>query len=239
MIMVNRIRRKINKLRFQPIRVFCIHNVSDSFDADSMWPCDWIQTEKFKQTVLELQKRYSFISLVEAQNHLLKDWFRFHRYAVMTADDGFSSMKTIIPWLEKRNIPITLFINPIVWDGKTVGQNLRSLPVNNNVDSGKEIYLQFEDLKNLQSPLVTFGYHGYDHIDEGIESFEAFVSNFEKCKQAMNFLGNVVPFYAHTYGRTKKENDIFLANCGMTPIYINGGHNYTLERYLDRELFRP
>lgn len=86
-----------------------------------MWPCDWIQTDAFKRTVLELQKKYTFTSLTEAQRHLRGDIVRTGKFAVLTADDGFATLKNIMPWIIERGIPITLFINPIVWDGKTVG----------------------------------------------------------------------------------------------------------------------
>lgn len=227
---------KLRKLGKSPIRIFCIHNVSDCFDADSMWPCDWIKTDVFKRTVLELQKKYTFISLTEAQRHLRRDIVRIRKYAVLTADDGFASLKNIIPWLEERQIPITLFVNPIVWDGKTVGQNLKSLPVSTDNNGAKDVYLLQDDLKAVQSPLVTFGYHGYDHINESVETYETFVANFEKCRRAMAALDNVIPFYAHTYGRATKQNDEYLIKQGITPVYVNGGKNYGVCQHIDREL---
>lgn len=227
---------KLRKLGKSPIRILCIHNVSDCFDADSMWPCDWIQTDVFKRAVLELQKKYTFISLTEAQRHLRRDIVRIRKYAVLTADDGFASLKNVIPWLEERQIPITLFVNPIVWDGKTVGYNLKSLPVSTENNGAKDVYLLPEDLKAFQSPFVTFGYHGYEHIDESIETYETFVDNFEKCRRAMAALDNVIPFYAHTYGRATKRNDEYLIKQGITPVYVNGGKNYNQRQGIDREL---
>lgn len=230
------IARKFIKLRLKPIRIFCIHNVSQSFDADSMWPCDWIQTDVFKRAVQELQKKYTFISLTEAQRHLRNDIVRTKNYAVLTADDGFASLKDIMPWLEERQIPITLFINPVVWDGKTVGQNLMSLPVSAENNCVKDIYLLPEDLKAFQSPLITFGYHGFEHINESVETYDTFLDNFEKCRKAMEILDNVIPFYAHTYGRTTKQNDEYLIKQGITPVYVNGGKNYNQWKNIDREL---
>lgn len=233
---VDGIARKFIKLRLKPIRIFCIHNVSQLFDADSMWPCDWIQTDVFKRTVLELQKKYTFISLAEAQKHLRRDIVRLGKYAVLTADDGFASLKNVIPWLEERQIPITLFINPVVWDGKTVGQNLMSLPVSAENNCVKDIYLLPEDLMAFQSPLITFGYHGFEHINESVETYDTFVDNFEKCRKAMEILDNVIPFYAHTYGHTTKQNDEYLIKQGITPVYVNGGKNYNQRQGIDREL---
>lgn len=232
-----KLHRKLRKLGKSPIRIFCIHNVSDCFDADSMWPCDWIQTDVFKRTVLELQKQYTFISLTEAQRHLRRDMVRTKKYAVLTADDGYASLKNIIPWLLEQNIPITLFINPIVWDGKAIGQNLKPLPINTREKGVQGLYLKLEDLKALEiSPLVTLGYHGYEHIDEYHETYETFFDNLKKCKEAMSGLRNVIPFYAHTYGHTTKMNDDFLESQGITPVYVNGGKNYYQWQNIDREL---
>lgn len=234
--LIDRIHRKFRELGKSPIRVFCIHHVTDSFDADSMWPCDWIQTDAFKRVVLDLRTKYTFISLTEAQWHMRRDIVRFRNYAVLTADDGYASLKDIVPWLLEQNIPITLFINPIVWDGKTVGQNLNSLPVSTENNCAKDVYLLPKDLKAFQSPLVTFGYHGYEHIDESVETYDTFVANFEKCRKAMEILDNVIPFYAHTYGFTTKQNDEYLKKQGITPVYVNGGKNYNQWRNIDREL---
>lgn len=236
--LICKIHNRCTKLRLQPIRVFCIHQVTDTFDADSMWPCDWIQTDVFKQKVTELQKRYTFISLSEAQEHLHKDWFRCKKYAVMTADDGFASMKEVVPWLVEQNIPITLFINPIVWDDETFAQNMKGLPICNKEDGARGVYLLLDDLKALQSPLVTFGYHGYEHIDEYKESYEMFVANFGKCKITIAGLSNVIPFYAHTYGQATKENDTYLLDQGITPVYVTGNKNYYDHSVIDREVLQ-
>ena len=55
------------KLRLQPIRVFCLHHVSEQFDAESMSACDWMQIDEFKRLILSMQHDgITFISLSEA-----------------------------------------------------------------------------------------------------------------------------------------------------------------------------
>ena len=51
------IRRKWTKIRLQPIRVFCFHQVSEQFDASTMWECDWTQIEQFKRNILRLKEQ--------------------------------------------------------------------------------------------------------------------------------------------------------------------------------------
>lgn len=48
----------------KPIRVFVFQQVSDAFEPEAMWECDWTQTEQFMQKVFALMKKYQFISLV-------------------------------------------------------------------------------------------------------------------------------------------------------------------------------
>ena len=99
-------------MRLQPIRVFCLHHVCEQFDADAMYACDWMALDEFKQKIIALRRQgYQFISLTDAYEYLKKDWFRRKKYAVLTFDDGYKSLKEVLPWLEKQKIPATLFIN--------------------------------------------------------------------------------------------------------------------------------
>ena len=94
--LINIIQRKWMKLRLQPIRVFCLHHVCEQFDADVMHPCDWIALDEFKKQIYELRNQgYQFISLTAAYEHLKKDSFRYKKYAVLTFDDGYKSLKEI------------------------------------------------------------------------------------------------------------------------------------------------
>ena len=93
-----RIMRGLLRLRLHPIRVFVFHQVSDVFEPDTMWECDWTETEAFKRSLSALTKKYTFISLDEVKEHLANDRFRFKDYAALTADDGWASLKNILPW---------------------------------------------------------------------------------------------------------------------------------------------
>ena len=140
--MLNSIKRKLLKLRLQPIHVFCLHHVSQTFDAESMNKGDWMQIDEFKSKVMALlQDGVEFISLTYAYTHICKDMFRLKKYAVLTFDDGYASLNEILPWLEGQNIPATLFINGKYLDGKSYR------------DNPKEQYLNKEELFALTSPL--------------------------------------------------------------------------------------
>ena len=139
-----KIKRKWTKIRLQPIRVFCLHHVCEQFDADTMYPCDWMALDAFKKKINELRNQgYQFISLTEAYEHLKKDRFRYKKYAVLTFDDGYKSLLEVMPWLEEQQIPATLFINGKYLDGKSYRNN------------ANEKYLMYDELFSLSSEVFT------------------------------------------------------------------------------------
>lgn len=237
--LIHRIKRKLLKLRFQPIHVYCFHHVSDTYDASYMWECDWVNTDVLKKFIIDLQQSgYTFISLPEAHERLKTDWLRRKRYAVLTADDGFKTLLNIVPWLIEQHIPITLFVNPkyILEDG--IGENVQErLDAENGTASNEEIYLKKSDLDAIQSPLVTIAYHGYEHLDEWKMNERAFVQNVEQCGRLLPLLSlDVIPFYARTYGRSRKEYDTILKAHKLTSVHVSDGVNYNNPTRIDREL---
>ena len=235
----SRILRLIAKLRLRPIRVFCFHHVSDEYNPLTMWEEDWTQTDLFKRNIRNLKEQgYTFILLSDAQKKLKRDWFRREKYAVLTADDGFKSLLNILPWLEEQHIPITLFVNPKYIMEDRIGENIQNrLEQNQTKVSSGEIYLKMSDILSMQSPSITFAYHGYEHLDEWDMNEETFTQNLTQCIEAMqrNF-PNVIPFYAHTYGHAKREYDAILHEHGLTPVYVSGNSNYNDALHIDREL---
>ena len=235
----HRISRKMTKLRLRPIRVFCFHHVSDEYDSFTMWKEDWTQTELLKRNIRNLKEQgYTFISLSDAQKKLKRDWFRREKYAVLTADDGFKSLLNILPWLKEQNIPITLFVNPKYIMEDRIGENIQNrLDQSQTKVSSSEIYLKMNDIESIQSPLITFAYHGYEHMDEWKIDERVFTQNLTQCIEAMQRdFPNVIPFYAHTYGHAKREYDAILHEHGLTPVYVSGNCNYNDALHIDREL---
>ena len=232
---LNKIKRKWKKLRLQPIRVFCFHHVSGLYEPSYMWEEDWTDINRFKAYIIRLKNHgYSFISLTEAYEHIENDFFRKRKCAVLTADDGFRTIQNMLPWLEAQQIPVTLFVNPKYILEDAIGENVKERlkePISSN-----ELYLNIEDIQKISSPLVTFACHGYEHLDEWNIDENAFEQNVTKCVEAMHELPNVIPFYAHTYGHSKEENDESLYKHGLIPVYVSGNKNYNDASHIDREL---
>lgn len=220
----HKINRKWVKLRLQPIRVFCLHHVCKAFDAESMNKGDWMQIDEFKQKVQTLQQNgVEFISLTEAYNHIINDYVRCKKYAVLAFDDGYASLKEILPWLEEQQIPATLFINGKYMDGKSYRKN------------PKEKYLTKEELFALTSPLIEIGNHGWEHtrvtdMTEG-EFIESVARNIDLLQKHPNY----IPFWAYTYGAHLGKTDDYLHRQGLVPIYVDGMKNYN-EIVIHREL---
>ena len=238
----HKIKRWWIKLRLQPISVFCFHQVSAEYNPLTMWRCDWTQTEQFKRNILKMKNQgYQFISLAEAYNKITNDILRYHKYAVLTADDGYKSLLNILPWLKEQHIPITIFVNTKYLDGKSWSQinEEQARRIKPNVDMQKDVcpnlYLSKEEfIKVAAMPNVTIGMHGHEHIDATQQSLEDFKRNVQLCQDALKDIPHVIPYFAYTWGRHNAETNEVLSEMGLTPILVNGTRNYKNVKYIDR-----
>ena len=234
----HKVSRRWIKSRLQPIRVFCFHHVSETYDPLTMWEEDWVNTSAFTQWILSMKKHgYTFISLQEAYLKLKNDRFRREKYAVLTADDGFKSLLNILPWLIEQRIPVTLFVNPKYILEEGIGENVQNRIKMTGAIIDNKMYLSAVDIVELQSPYITFAHHGYEHLDEWEIDEIKFTQNLTQCIDTMQrIFPNVIPFYAHTYGKAKKGNDAILYEHGLTPVYVSGDVNFNYGSYINREL---
>ena len=130
---------------------------------------------------------------------------------------------------------MTFFINTKYIYNEASGPNIKHAQSSTHIDSSN-IYIKLNDLHLFNSPLFSFAYHGYEHLDEREMNTVQFSQNIENCLLQMKQIPNVVPFYAHTYGHTKKGNDVILRKYGLTPVYVSGNVNYDNYEVIDREL---
>ena len=224
--MVYKIKRICLKLRLQPIRVYCMHHVCDKFDAESMNKGDWMQIDEFKQKVQTMQQDgVEFISLTEAYKHICNDWFRYKKFAVLTFDDGYATLKEVLPWLSDRQISVTLFVNGKYLDGKSYRKN------------PKEQYLTKGELFALTSPLIEIGSHGWEHTDASKMSMDEFKLSISQNIELLHAHPRYIPFHAYTWGKHNGMTDSFLRSKNIIPVYINGMSNYSEQQVIHRELF--
>ncbi len=222
----HKIKRKILKWRLHPIRVFVFHQVSEVFEPDTMNKNDWTEIEQFKNNLLKLNAEYEFISLEEAAIKIGTDCIRRKNYAVLTSDDGWRSLLNIVPWLIEQKIPVTLFVNPAYFDGKSY----RTYET--------ERYLSEQELKDLvgsSNGLVTVALHGWEHTDATQATEMDFRNDVAKAFEVLSQFPNFIPYFAFTWGA---YNEMALKVCGefhLTPIFTSGGKNYNDLFKIDRD----
>lgn len=211
------------KLRLQPIRVFCLHHVTKEFDPETMHECDWMQIDEFKNKVMSLQQSgVKFISLTEAHEKLQHDWFRCNKYAVLTFDDGWASLKEILPWLEEQYIPVTLFLNPAY----IKGCERRELGISMN---------QSELVVFLKSGNIEIASHGWNHALCVERSMREFMESVNHSIEYLSQYDGYIPFYAYPCGRYTQLHDDYLHSYGITPVYCDGLRNYNDMMAIHRE----
>lgn len=237
---VERVKRFAIKKRLSPISVFVVHSVSDEYNPLLWWDCDWTSTEQFKQGILRLKKEYTFISLPEAYEKIKNDKFRFRKYAVLTADDGYRSILNVLPWLEEQKVPITLFVNTKYLDKKSWSaiNEEQAKRANPEVDMLSEVcpelYLSLDELFGLTSPMVTVGMHGHEHLDATKQSGTEFRENVVRCKDVVSTHPRFIPYYAYTWGKHNEMTDEILMDMGLIPVLVNGASNFDNDSFVNR-----
>ena len=232
--------RLVRNVFVKPIPVFCFHQVSDEYDSLTTWECDWTQTDVFMRNINVLKRKYTFISLPEVTNHLQHDCFRFKRYAALTADDGYRSLLNVIPWFEEQRIPITLFLNTKYLDKKSWSaineeQANRAKPdVDMLMEVCPKLYLSKEELFSLNSPFISIGMHGHEHLDATCQTNEEFRENIQRCMDIIYKHPRYIRYFAFTWGHHNVDTDMVVRDMHLIPVTINGGKNCNKADSIDR-----
>lgn len=223
--LVHKINNKWIKWRLRPIRVFVFHQVSDVYDASTMWRCDWTQTEHFKELISSLQARYQFISLSEAYDKLLHDFYRREDFAVLTSDDGWLSVRSILPWLDSQKIPITLFLNPAYMMQNEVREH------------GMDKLLTASMVRDIVATYdnVTIASHGWNHGNCVVQNRELFGKNVRLSNEYLRLYDSFIPFFAYPCGYHTVWQDLYLHSSDLIPVYCDGMCNYHVSSGIHRE----
>lgn len=224
--LLHKTQRKFVKLRLQPIHVFCFHQVSETFDVSTMYPGDWTPAEQFKRNIEQLKKRYTFIQLQEAYKKLHHDLLRTKKYAVLTADDGWASLKNVLQWLAEQQIPITLFVNPAYLKGEETREN------------GMSGLLTWEELNSLlvKYKNITIASHGWNHTLLEDMNTDAFYKSVFESHRFLKKNEQYIPFYAYPCGQHSQQTDAIIKQMQIVPVYMDGQVNYKYNNGIHREL---
>ena len=223
-----KIHRFFIRVRLHPIRVFCMHHVCEQYNPDSMCAGDWMALEDFQKKCRNLKEEgYEFISLSDAYCHIKHDLVRHKKYVVITFDDGYASLKEVLPWLEEQKIPCTLFIN-----GKyTDGVSFRKKPT--------ERYLTRDEVFEITCPLVEIGSHGWEHTDATKMEPKEFAEALNDNVKLLGDHSQWTAFHAYTWGRHNIQTDNILRERNIIPVLVDGMKNYDDKNFIHRELFDP
>lgn len=236
---IRKINHRLIKLRLQPIRVFCFHEVSDNYADESP---DWMPLNTLKQRLLDLQQAgYEFISTEMAYKHIKCDCFRTKKYAVLTADDGLRCQLDLLPWLFEHHIPITMFLNPNSLELNGCGKPYRNWYHINTPQQDKalagQLYMSRVEWAQLDNAFISFGSHGVKH-DESATEMD--ICKFERdVQESKYYLSNhprFVPFYAYTYGAYNIMTNSILKQADMIPVLSDGQRNYNDASCIHREI---
>lgn len=236
-VIVSKLNRRLLRLRLQPIRVFCFHEVSETGGNNP----DRIPTSFLKETIQQLlNSGYKFISLKEAHAHIKNDKIRMKKYAVLTADDGLKCQLDILAWLEEKGIPITLCLNVLSLNNENCGLPYRKWYHIEDKDTEKryaeQLYISESELQEIKSGFVTFAMHGVNHDESSTEiSLDDFKRDVETCIRKFSSNEHYVPFYTYKYGKHNRNTDEVLHQFGLTPILVDGEKNYDDASCIHRE----
>ena len=211
-----RLKRHLSRMRMRPIRVFVFHQVSDVFEPETMWDCDWTQTDVFKRNICALMKEYTFISLEEVREHLTKDRLRYRKFAALTADDGWASLKSILPWLVDQKIPVTLFLNPSCLDGK----HWNSRETDRLLTQDDVVQLVREG-----APYISVASHGWTHKSCAKMTLEEFAESVRASEEVLDRMPAKVPFFAFASGEYTSAQMAFLRDRKLVPVLVDGLDN--------------
>lgn len=229
------------KLRLQPIRVFCFHQVSDTFDPNVNCRPDWISLDQFHLSLMRLKREgYIFISLPSAYEHLKHDLFRCKKYAVLTADDGLLSQYEQIKWLEAYQIPITLFLNLNFVQNNTLPTHYQEYYQNKTplteAQLSSQLYIKVKELENIHSDYVTIALHSLKHENMARKTKEEICDDIIKGENFFIDRKDFIKFYCYPFGCHSAESDAYILSCGYIPVLMDGQKNYNDVSCIHREI---
>lgn len=239
--LLHRIRRKLTKLCLQPIRVFCFHQASDTYDPDVYCKPDWVPLSFLQELVKQLQfEGCEFISLTDAYDKIANDRFRNRKYAVLTADDGLLCHADLLPWLEEQHIPITLFVNVQYLDGKSCGGPVKKyFKIETEEEEhihASRLYCTEEQIFGLSSPILSIGMHGITHDRVTEFSEDEFSHQLDVCHEVLSKHPAYIPFFAYPHGAHSYRIDEIVRKHGFVPVLANGEKNYSDAQVIHREI---
>jgi len=135
------------------------HQVSDTFTVGIHNKGTWTPTNIFRSTIESIHKKYGFVSLPEGINYLRNNEIGKETLFSLTFDDGDNFLQEkVIPFLTKKRIPATFFINTKYLDNQSTNW-ARAYSYLLSIDhkifkEKKNIKNTFLEIRNTNNPII-------------------------------------------------------------------------------------
>ena len=167
------------------IAVFVYHRF-----GENKYPSTNIKIHQFKKHLEELTKNnYNVISTEEIIDALINNKDLPEKTVALTIDDAFFSIyKKAWPLLKEKKLPFTIFVST------------------GPLKSNSKNYMNWEQIKEMDSHGVTIGHHTKDHLHLVTKEKEKIISEIEEANNDfLKNLGYVPGIFAYPYGEYSSE----------------------------------
>ena len=137
----------------------------------------------------------------------------------------FDAVEEIRKACEAEGIPITLFLNAKYLDGVSKREGYAEEPE----------YITHNDLEQINSPLVTIGMHGFEHVDHSTMTREQFTASMVDSRNVLEKHPAFIPYFAYPWGRFNPSTQQWLKALGINPVLTDGTSNYRYNQGIDRK----
>ena len=167
------------------VAVFVYHRF-----GENNYPSTNVKMSQFKKHLEELTKNnYNVVSTGEIVDALINNKDLPEKTVALTIDDAFFSIyKRAWPLLKEKKLPFTIFVS--------------TEPVKSNSKN----YMNWEQIKEMDSHGVTIGHHTRNHLHLVTKEKEKIISEIEEANNDfLKNLGYVPDIFAYPYGEYSSE----------------------------------
>ena len=167
------------------VAVFVYHRF-----GENNYPSTNIKMSQFKKHLEELTKNnYNVVSTEEIVDALINNKDLPEKTVALTIDDAFFSIyKKAWPLLKEKKLPFTIFVST------------------GPLKSNSKNYMNWEQIKEMDSHGVTIGHHTKNHLHLVTEEKEKIISEIEEANNDfLKNLGYVPDIFAYPYGEYSSE----------------------------------
>lgn len=164
------------------------------------------QIEKFRNTIMYLQKYYTFIPYSECVEKIKTNTEINKRYACISSDDGFKNFNLAAELFDELGIKGMVFVNPSIV-GETDYTKIKE-HCRHRLKIEPHEFLNWEELSNLKRRGHEIGNHGYFHQNLSTLNRAELKIEILNSKVAIEKELGPISHYAYPYGQRKFINKL-------------------------------